>query len=274
MKILLYLLYLFVRLVLPLRYRIRVHGYKECVAKGRNGVLFLPNHPALIDPIIINAILYRKFHPRSLVDEKQIRTTILKYLQKACASSLLPDIGIAGRPGMRRSSSKSTSAPTPQAGRQPVALPAGRIYRSRFEKLRGNGGVARILEAYPEVRIVLVRTRGLWGSSFGRGKGYQTPFPETLLSNVKCVLANGIFFCPRRDVSVEFFELPEDFPRTADKEVINRWLENFYNEDAPPNTYVPYYWWERGGPRRIPEPETTSSPIDTKDARGSPPRRL
>lgn len=266
MKILLYLLYLFVRLVLPLRYRIRVHGYKECLAKGRSGVLFLPNHPALIDPIIINAILFQKFHPRSLVDEKQIRTTILKYLQKGLRILSLPDIGIAGRAGHEKVIQQiNVCADALKQGDNLLLYPAGRIYRSRFEKLRGNGGVARILEAYPEVRIVLVRTRGLWGSSFGRGKGYQTPFPETLLSNVKYVLANGIFFCPRRDVSVEFHELPEDFPRTADKEVINRWLENFYNEDAPANTYVPYYWWERGGPRRIPEPETTSSPIDTKD---------
>ena len=99
MKILLYLLYLLVRLLLPLRYRIRVHGYEECLAKGRRGVLFLPNHPALIDPIIINAILFQKFRPRSLVDEKQIRTTILKYLQTSLRMLSLPDIGIAGKAG-------------------------------------------------------------------------------------------------------------------------------------------------------------------------------
>jgi long-chain-fatty-acid--[acyl-carrier-protein] ligase len=36
---------------------------------------------------------------------------------------------------------------------------------------------------------------------------------------------------------------------------INRYLEAFYNERAPHNTYVPYTPWEKGGTREMPEPE-------------------
>ena len=34
-----------------LRYRIRMDGVKAIKAKGAGGILFLPNHPALIAPV-------------------------------------------------------------------------------------------------------------------------------------------------------------------------------------------------------------------------------
>ena len=42
-----------VRWLLRLRYRIQVSGVAEVAAKGRTGILFLPNHPGLIDPVIL-----------------------------------------------------------------------------------------------------------------------------------------------------------------------------------------------------------------------------
>ncbi|NMA46537.1 MAG: AMP-binding protein [Lentisphaerae bacterium] len=262
----LYLMLIVVALAIPLRYRVRVHGLEECAKKGRKGILFLPNHPALIDPVIVNLVLFWKFRPRSLVDIKQIRFGILKYFEKTLNLLPLPDIGISGKSG-RDEVLKQIDACVDalKAGDNLLFYPAGRIYRSRSEKLRGNGGVARILEAYPDVRIVLVRTRGLWGSSFGRAKGYQNSFGEVLVSHIKHILLNGIFFGPRREVSVELVELPDDFPRQADKDEMNRYLENFYNEDAPPNTYVPYLWWERGGARVVPEPGAINAAVDTRE---------
>jgi len=51
---------------LSLRYKIDVKGLDKLKFKG-GGVLFLPNHPAEIDPIIINVLLAPKFYPRPLV---------------------------------------------------------------------------------------------------------------------------------------------------------------------------------------------------------------
>jgi len=51
-------------------------------------------------------------------------------------------------------------------GENLLLYPAGRIYRSRWEELGGNSGVEQILERVPDARVVLVRTRGLWGSGF------------------------------------------------------------------------------------------------------------
>lgn len=262
----LYLIFFFLRSLVFLRYKVRVKGLDECLAKGKKGILFLPNHPALIDPIIMNCVLFRRFHPRSLVDEKQIKQTALKYIQKRIRLLPLPDMGIAGKAGLEKVIKQiDECANALKAGDNLLLYPAGRIYRSKMEKLRGNGGVARIIETYPDVRIVMVRTRGLWGSSFSRARGYQEPFMKILNSHIKHILANLIFFTPRRLVEIEFVEPPEEFPKFADKEVLNRYLEGFYNDQVRSNTYVPYYWWESGGARVVPEPDVINNAVDTKD---------
>lgn len=256
----LFLLRIIVRFLLWLRYRVEIKGLAACRAKGTRGILFLPNHPALIDPVILSAHLLRDFKPRALADEKQIRHSPLKYLHHKLRLLALPDIGIAGKVGhelVLRQIEACVEAL--HAGDSLLLYPAGRIYRSRQEKLRGNGAVQRILELYPEVRIVLVRTTGLWGSDFSRAKGYQLPFLDILKCHAKHLLMSLLVFGPRRKVSIELVDLPDDFPRHEGKEAINRYLENFYNQEARPNTYVPYTWFERGGIRELPEPDAFNS---------------
>ncbi|MCI5143391.1 MAG: hypothetical protein D3909_17050, partial [Candidatus Electrothrix sp. ATG1] len=67
------LINVFFSLLLRIRYRITVNGLKEL--RSRTGddrpILFLPNHQALIDPVIIMILLYNTFTPRPLADEKQ-----------------------------------------------------------------------------------------------------------------------------------------------------------------------------------------------------------
>ncbi|MFA6929704.1 MAG: acyl-[ACP]--phospholipid O-acyltransferase [Lentisphaeria bacterium] len=252
------------KLLLKLRYRIHVSGQEKCLKLGNKGILFLPNHPALIDPVILCNILMSHFRVRAVANEKQIRTTVLKYLYKPLGILQLPDIGIAGRSGHELVLQQLQACiDALKAGDNLLFYPAGRIYRSKMEKLRGNGGVARILEEYPDVRIVLVRTTGLWGSDFGRAKGYQIGFGETIRKHIKHILCNGIFFGPRRDVYIELVNKPADFPKTPDRETLNRYLEDFYNQAATSNTYVPYCWYEHGGVRVIPEPGSYNAAEDT-----------
>ena len=96
------------------------------------------------------------------------------------------------------------------------------------------------MKAVPDARIVLIRHNGLWGSSFSIGFNGQMPAMGAAMARaVKCLLLNGIFFMPKRRVTIDVVE-PDDFPRTGTRSEINRYLERFYNVDAAPNTYVPY----------------------------------
>ena len=265
-RIIVYLIYLLARAAVWLRYRVTVKGLDEVLKKypDGKGILFLPNHPALIDPVIMATVLWKRFQPRALVVEKQIKASVLKYFWQRVRILPMPDMGVTGMAGHDAVVEQITRCiDALKAGDNLLFYPAGRIYRSKMEKLRGNGGVARILQEDPEVKLVLVRTAGLWGSDFGRGKGYQITFGQTLKRHIKHILLGGIFFMPRRHVTVEFATRPDDLPSGDDKDLLNRYLENFYNGAMRPNTYVPYTWFEPHGPRVIPEPENYNTNEDT-----------
>ena len=60
------------RILLSLRYKINIIGKENLnsqVLNKKGGVLFLPNHPAHIDPIILSMVLWPKFQMRPLVVE-------------------------------------------------------------------------------------------------------------------------------------------------------------------------------------------------------------
>ena len=132
-----------------------------------------------------------------------------------------------------------------------LLYPAGRLMREQTTDLGSASAVERILAQLPEARVVLVRTTGLWGSSFGWGAGMAPRLGRAFKGHLLDLLASGILFAPRRQVNIALAE-PEDFPRGVGRAVMNRYMESFYNQEAPPARYVPYSVWERGGERDIP----------------------
>ena len=245
----------FLRACLWLRYRIRVIGLKEVARAGKTGILFLPNHPCLIDPIIVGVVLRLRFRPRPLADENQIDRFFVRWLAGHVNVLPIPDmakVGSAGRERIRAAMKEIVEAL--RAGDNVVLHPAGRMCRSRFEDLRGTSAVETIVGELGDVRIVLMRTRGLWGSSFGWASGQEPSVGRALSVGLRGLLASGIFFAPRREVTVELHE-PDDFPRSGNRGTINRAIEAYYNDDAPPNTFVPYSIWRRRSARVAGEPQ-------------------
>ncbi|MDO4714080.1 MAG: hypothetical protein Q4B28_05600 [bacterium] len=56
----------------------------------------------------------------------------------------------------------------------------------------------------------MVKIRGLWGSIWSKARNGQSPnFFLTLAKTLWYGLANGIFFAPRRKISIEFSEQTE-----------------------------------------------------------------
>ena len=249
-----FLLVLWAKALLGLRYRVRIRGREEVIRKGAGGILFLPNHPALIDPIILLAHLYGPFKVQALADRDRVDVFFIRRLARRVGVLRLPDIakrGLSSASEVRQIIDQCVKSL--QRGENILLYPAGRVYRQYLEDLRGNSAVERILRQLPEVRVVLVRTRGLWGSSFGWAWGSEPIIGKALRKGTRALLLSGIFFAPRREVSIELVE-PVDLPRNADRNIINAYLEKFYNEVAQKNTYVPYTIWETGGVRQLPEP--------------------
>ncbi len=246
------------RALLGLRYRVRVRGLDTIREKGTSGILFLPNHPALIEPILLACHLYRTFKVRALADETQIDRFLVRTLARRIKVLSLPDLTTMGAQSARQvRTAIDQCAAALQQGDNLILYPAGRIYRQNTEQIGANSAVERILKAVPGVRIVLVHTRGLWGSRFSWAPGYRPLVTPTLRRGLKAILLNGFFFTPRRTVEIDLTE-PKDFPRHAGRREINQYLDTVYNQTPERNTYVPYSMWERGGIQVRPEPEPAS----------------
>jgi len=255
----------FVKMLLWLRYRVRLGGLDKIIKKGRERILFLPNHPALIDPVILMSQLYSPFKVRALADSVQIDRFMIRRFVRRVGVIEISDVVKDGsasieqvRQVLRRCVEKLNN------GENLLLYPAGRVYRQYLEDIRGNSAVERILQQVPDVRIVLVRTRGLWGSNFSWALGQGPSVAKVLWKGVRSLLLSGVFFAPRRDVSIELTEV-NDLPIDLGRNAINEYLQNFYNENADHNTYVPYTIWEAGGVRELPEPELTAIEGDSRE---------
>ncbi|MHB9108111.1 MAG: AMP-binding protein [Armatimonadota bacterium] len=251
--------------LLRLRYRISVRGLREIRQRGTRGILFLPTHPALIDPVMLTALLLTTFRARPFADQDAVNMPGIRWLVARARAFTIPTIARYGQSAAERINAiVKQSIEALRGGDNVILYPAGHLMRSRYEEIGGNSAVETIVHALPGVRIVLVKTRGLWGSEFGLASGKDPDVGRNLLRGIRQILANFILFTPRRDVTLEFVE-PEDFPRAADRATINAYLERFYNEDAPPAQYVPYTIWERQGRHEMPDPEWGGVPGHVED---------
>ena len=237
------------RVLVWLRYRVTENGLdalapEEVHTERGPGMLILPNHPALIDPVIIYSRL-AGLRPRPLSDEGQMRGPVQHLAAKIIRAVTIPDMATAGRKGadgVRLGLDRITEAL--KNGDNVLLYPSGQVYRFSREVLGGKAAVAHILAAVPEARVVLVRTRGLWGSGFSYACGNKPKMMPQLLRGIVTVLANLLLFTPRRDVHIDYAE-PADLPRGGDKAELNRYLEAWYNEAETPPVLVRRFFWQR-----------------------------
>jgi long-chain-fatty-acid--[acyl-carrier-protein] ligase len=246
------------RRLLALRYRVRISEAPLAKKSGSPGILFMPNHPALIDPVIVLAHLHGEFGIRPLALEDQIDLPIIRTLADLLGTLRVPvlsELDEGSVKAVQRSIELCIQAL--KQGENVLLYPAGRLMRHRLETLGGVSAAHRIISELPQVRVVLVRTTGLWGSCFGWASGAPPRLSDGLFRHLGGLLASAIFFAPKRDVHFELVE-PGDLPRNAERADLNRYLDRFYNHEAPAALYVPYSIWEAGGVREIPEPEPTA----------------
>lgn len=232
------ILNILVGILLRLRYRISVSGL-DAIKQDKGPILFLPNHPALLDPIIVMNALYQRFRPRPLADEAQVNRMFVRKIAGLMRTIVIPDLSTGGREKRELVEVGLEEVITAlQQGDNVLLYPAGRLMRGPTENLGANSAVSQIVKAVPEARIVLVRTTGLWGSSFSRAGGIPS-LAGNLKKHLFRLLGAGIVFMPKRPVQI-LFEEAHDFPKKADKMAINRYLETFYNAEPQPRVLVPY----------------------------------
>lgn len=259
--------------LLRLRYRFTVYGLSDIKRENlskRGGILFLPNHPAEIDPIILSVILWRKFFPRPVVVEWVFELPLIKNILHLMKAVPMPDFEESGTHSKRRRADKSFQTVVEGLKKQNNFLlyPAGRLKTCNLEILGGASGTYKTLEACPDANVVLVRSIGLWGSSFSRAYSDVNLY-AVLLRALGTILKNGIFFVPKKDIYIEFSQPnPKEISSFTNRQQLNLQLEQWYNrpvtEKEPYHTkigepliYRPYAFWDRRA--TMPKPQADNS---------------
>jgi acyl-CoA synthetase (AMP-forming)/AMP-acid ligase II/1-acyl-sn-glycerol-3-phosphate acyltransferase/acyl carrier protein len=228
------------RVLLSLRYRITVKGLDQIEAhfcKRPGGVVFLPNHPAEIDPAILQMLLLGRLHVRPLVVEHFYRLKGVRWLMDLIDALPLPSMDERANKwrGKRVEKQFDHLVSALKKGGHFLVYPSGRLKVGGTELLGGASLAHKLLQECPEANVVLVRTTGLWGSRFSRAlTGHSPDLNQMLWEGAKVLLKNGLFFTPRRSITVEFAAPPRDFPWEGTRVEVNRYLEQWYNRYPEP----------------------------------------
>jgi len=228
------------------RYNLTVLGTQDVASRGRRGILFVMNHPSFSDPVL-TTIALQEFQPAPIMSMAVANQPglgpVIRYATDKINTMYVPK----GDTGIKREQRKAMLeallqdiAERLERGENVILWPAGELMESDRSVLGNNRMLADIIEAAPNARIVLGRTSGLWGSSFGGVAAHKLDMGRAALN---AGIAIGSSFLPgetpRRDVGIELFE-PNDLPRDGGRAAINEYVENWYNEIEQPLIRVPY----------------------------------
>lgn len=246
-----------VRKLVGLRYRLDVKGLdsltKEKFPKS-GGVLILPNHPAEIDPVILESVFYPALAPRPLVVEHFYTLKGFRWFMDLVKALPLPTMDLMANKWRAKKveTQFNTIVEALKKGENFLIYPSGRLKVTGLELIGGASLVHRLLQECPEVNVVLVRTTGLWGSQFSKALTGSSPdFGKVLWNCFKILLKNALFFTPRRKVVIDV-ELAKDLPIQASRLEFNKHLEQWYNRypesGAEGVSLVSYLFWKKEFP--------------------------
>ncbi|MBT4445435.1 MAG: AMP-binding protein [Waddliaceae bacterium] len=248
--------------ILRLRYRVTIKGLKGINKKmltKPGGIIFLPNHPSILDPVMVNASL-KKFMAHPVIVEYMYYKPGVNWLARLSDGVPIPAFDEAHNTIKMHRSEKvfAKVCDVLRSGKNLLFYPAGRTTSTGMEVIGGSAGCHRILSEVPEANVVLVRTSGLWGSSSSRAlTGELPPIAKWIMQSAKIVFKNLIFFTPKREVTIEF-EVVNDLPYDKSRLEFNRALEEWYNkpystEDGKhhgePLKFVSFSAWREEFPR-------------------------
>ena len=201
----------------------------------RLAYLVLPNHPAMVDPMLVG-VAFWKTPLKPLSDESFFHTGIV-------APHVLKTLGAVAVPDLRkhRTAQGATIArglgdivkSTLEDGGNVIFYPSGHIQTEPEHEDIGTRQLAyNICGDLPEgVRVICVRTRGLWGSIWSRaGRKTSPAFVPTFIKSV-FLWFFWAPFVPRRRVTMHVEDLTDrvkEWSKLTRLE-FNRKLEEWYN---------------------------------------------
>ena len=219
-----------VRQLLHLRYEVKIEGMQHLTDKKKH--LILPNHVAVIDPIILFAEFYEQTI-QPLVDEGYFKSFIFRKILSLFDAICVPDLG-RGRNNVEQALMLRKKAINGLSdGGNVLFYPSGHITLNGVETIGNRQLAHHVCGHLPEnTEVLLVRTTGLWGSSFSRANAKKTPnIGLTLLKNTAWVVCGGSLWGKKRTVQITLEPMTKQIIEWAqlDRRAFNQKLEAWYN---------------------------------------------
>ncbi len=238
-----YLFWLAAKTLFSLRYRVTVEGLDQ--VRGLKGALVLPNHPGFTDPPLVLISLWRVLEPRPMLFASVFENPLVAWIPPLLNAVRVPNLGQHSTQARQEAQAAIDDVVAGlQRGENHILWAAGRLRQGNVEVLGGVRSVADILAKAPQSPVVLVRTRGLWGSCFGWARTAKAPkLVPTLLRGAGLLLANLLFLTPRRHVHITVQKVERNELPAPTREAINPYLEAWYNAPGPEEpVHVPYHF--------------------------------
>src|SRR5437588_6926718 len=129
-------------------------------------MLILPNLPAYVYPFLVFMMFWPRLKMRPLVYAGNFRGLMGRFIVKLFNALEVPDLDVASaRAREQTEGAVKGVAEGLKRGENFTLWPAGHVERAGVERIGAARAAADILRQAPEANVLLIRTRGVWGSS-------------------------------------------------------------------------------------------------------------
>lgn len=254
------------RQILSLRYKVSIIWEEHLTHDWP--ILLLPNHIALVDPQILLSFLWKYLNVSPLASDKYYNTQGFKQIMDLFWTIPIWEISAwASSQEVKNSFNKVID--WLKSGKNILIYPSWQIYRQGFESIVWKQSVYNIAKMMPEnAKVIWIKDFWLWGSMFSMWwDNWKTWLFSLLWKWIWIIVANLIFFVPKRKVSLEIEDITEQINlyKGMSLNEFNKYLENFYNSELPlvdwvnleELNYIKHYFYYNNVKNRT-EPEVIS----------------
>lgn len=242
-------------LLLKSRYNVDIKGLD--VINNDTPKLFLPNHQAIVDPILILPQIYKVSSAVPVVTEGYFNLPIAKSLFTSWGAISVSDLESGSKDINVLEEVTSKTLECLKRGENVVIYPSGQLTGQGYEKIINKQGAWSIVTSLPEESLVIgVKISGLWGSQWSKAWTGKSPnFGTMALKSISYLILNLLFFVPKRKITIEFADITAETKHKAQsgKNAFNLSLEAFYNSNGEePVKYIKHYFFSKKINKNLP----------------------
>jgi len=232
--------------LLSRRYIIKVKGEELLHESGAK--LLLQSHQSHIDPQLLGVFVAQRSGLVPVISEKFLGIPIIGSILRSLDAVSVSDLKHGNRDPNVLKNMFSKIMEALKNGKSVLIAPSGTIAEAPIERIKNKQSAHALVSNIPDnVKIIGVRVNGLWGSMWSVAwMGKRPNFLLTLLKGLFYILANLIFFLPKRQVTFEFEDITEEakLQSKSDRKTFNTYLEEFYNIHGPEKEiYIKHFFY-------------------------------